>query len=42
MGDIGRVIRKITLEPIPDDIPVPEIVPEPQRQPQHQPDKVPA
>lgn len=28
MGDIGKTIRRIELEPIPDDIPVPEIVPE--------------
>lgn len=27
-GDIGRTIRRIELEPIPDDVPVPEVVPE--------------
>lgn len=28
MGDIGKTRRKINFEPMPDDIPVPEIVPE--------------
>jgi len=36
MGNIGRVTRRIELEPIPDDIPCPEIVPE------REPVKVPA
>jgi hypothetical protein len=40
MGNIGRIKRKIVLEPMPDDIPCPEIVPEPARQPE--PVKVPA
>lgn len=28
MGDIGETKRRLDLEPIPDDVPVPEIVPE--------------
>lgn len=43
MGDIGKVRRKIDFEPIPDDIPVPEIVPgQPAPAPPPQPVKVPA
>jgi hypothetical protein len=40
MGNIGKVKRKIILEPMPDDIPCPEIIPEPARHPE--PVKVPA
>lgn len=43
MGDIGRPLRKITLVPMPDDVPVPEIVPEPVTEPERrEPVKVPA
>jgi hypothetical protein len=41
MGNIGKTIRKIELEPIPDDIPVPEIVPQAPA-PRPEPVKVPA
>jgi hypothetical protein len=33
VGDIGRKVKTIELEPVPDDVPVPEIVPEPRREP---------
>lgn len=43
MGDIGKEVREYEFEPIPDDIPVPEIVPEqtPVTEPA-EPEKVPA
>lgn len=41
MGDIGKPIRKITLVPMPDDVPVPEIIPEPVEEPVREPVKVP-
>lgn len=33
MGNIGKIKRRIVLEPMPDDIPVPEIVPEQKPEP---------
>jgi hypothetical protein len=42
MGNIGRITRKIELEPIPDDIPCPEIVPEREPARPREPVKVPA
>jgi hypothetical protein len=41
VGNIGNPIRKITLEPIPDDIPVPEIVPEAAPEPRREPERKP-